>query len=104
MCACMAESDNATDSGKEKQFIANRNSGRLHRGTPESGPECGANLSASPPATVNAETEEEAVMRYNLIPCINCIEDHYKLNRWRRDVHSATVMHGVDTPERWQDV
>lgn len=99
----MTDSD-AQSTGEEHQFISNPNSGMLHRGTREDGPECSARLMARSAAPVDAESEEEAVMRFNLIPCTNCIDDHYKLNKWRLDVHSATVMHGVDAPERWQNV
>jgi len=81
----------------ENDFISNPNSKRLHRGSREDGPNCSAKISTTP-TVIDAETPTEAVLRYNLLPCINCIENHYQLNRWRLDLHSATVMDHVDTP------
>ncbi|QIO25477.1 hypothetical protein [Haloarcula sp. JP-L23] len=81
-------------------FISS-NTGKVHRGTREDGPECGTRQKGAW-ASVDADDEEEAVMDYNLNPCTRCIERSYELARWRADVHSATVMGDVGTPERWR--
>lgn len=84
----------------ESDFISS-NRRTVHRGTQEEGPECGAHQKGEW-ATVDADTAEEAVMDYNLVPCTRCIENSYRLERWRKDVHSATVMHNASTPEKWK--
>lgn len=73
----------------------------VHRGNREDGAECGATVDNGW-GIVRAGDEEEAVMKYNLSPCTNCIEEHSKLNLWRMDCYSSTVIHHVDTPERWK--
>lgn len=73
----------------------------VHRGTRDDGPECGTRQNSAW-ATVDADTEEEAVMKYDLVPCTRCIEDHYKLELWRKDAYDAVVVHSEDAPERWQ--
>lgn len=66
-------------------------------------PECGQRL---PPesewASVDADSAEEAVMRFDLSPCSKCIDDAYRLERWRKAVHSPVVMDHVDVPDRWE--
>jgi len=80
-------------------FIA---SGRrtVHHGTRESGAECGTQYSGEW-GSVDAGSEEEAVMKYDLRPCTRCFDRHYELNHWRIAEYSSTVMHGVDVPDRW---
>ncbi len=66
-------------------------------------PQCGQRLPAgSLWGSVDAADAEEAVMKYDLEPCTKCIDRAYTLARWRAAVHSPTVMHHVDVPERWQ--
>ncbi|WP_135306327.1 hypothetical protein [Haloarcula amylovorans] len=77
------------------------NTNTVHRGTQEDGPECGTQQKGDW-AAVDADDEEEAVMDYNLQPCTRCIENSYRLEQWRKDIFSATVMHDVDTPEKWK--
>jgi len=85
-------------------------SGTVHERSPcehdeydyEYHPQCGTRLpSGSLWGSVDADTAEEAVMRFNLMPCTRCIDDAYRLERWRKDAHSALVMGDVGTPERW---
>lgn len=88
------------EAAAEQSFISS-NRRRLHRGTPTDGPDCGTRQKGEW-GRVEADDAEEAVMGYNLIPCIRCIDAHYKLEQWRKDVHTAAVMdHVDDTPARW---
>ena len=82
-------------------YIAS-DSGTVHHGNRDDGAKCGQ-YAPNGWATVGADSDEEAVMKYNLNPCTKCIDKSYTLRLWRKDVHSATVMHGVDAPERWQN-
>lgn len=75
--------------------------GTVHRGTREDGPECGVRQNGEW-ASVDADDEEEAVMDYDLVPCTNCIENSLRLERWRKDVHTAHVIRNAETPERWR--
>ena len=84
------------------QFIFNPSTDTVHRGTREDGPKCGTRIPTEV-GTVDASDAEEAVMKYNLVPCSKCIDRDLLLNRWRVDVHGATVIHNADTPERWKD-
>lgn len=81
-------------------FISS-NASTVHRGTPEDGPQCGTRQKGEW-ATADADDEEEAVMDYNLQPCTRCIERSYRLEQWRADIHSATVMGDVGTPAKWK--
>ncbi|WP_135822986.1 hypothetical protein [Halostella litorea] len=66
-------------------------------------PKCGQRLpEGSLWSAVEAADAEEAVMKFNLRPCTKCIDASLRLERWRMDVHSATVIRSADTPERWQ--
>ena len=92
----MTESEATT----EESFISS-NRRRVHCGTPAEAADCGTRQKGSW-GRVDADDAEEAVMGYNLIPCIRCIDDHYQLERWRKDVHTALAMNSVDdTPARW---
>jgi len=84
----------------EPSFISS-NTRTVHSGTREDGPECGTRQKGEW-ATVDADDEEEAVMDYNLQPCTRCIKDSFRLEQWRADIRSATVMHNVDTPAKWK--
>jgi len=65
-------------------------------------PKCGQRLpEGSIWGSVDAESEEEAVMKYDLSPCTRCITESRKLKLWRKDAYTAHVMHRVDTPDRW---
>lgn len=90
----------STDEDSDAGFIASQ-SRRVHRGTLSNGPHCCPDHSGNW-ADVDASDAEEAVIDYNLTPCLRCIDDAYKLERWRKDIHSAVVMHDVDPPEKWQ--
>lgn len=85
-----------------EQFIFNPSTDTLHRGTREEGPECGTHIPTEV-GSVDASDVEEAVMKFNLVPCSKCIDNDLQLNRWRVDVHGATVIHNADTPERWKN-
>lgn len=82
-------------------YIAS-DSGTVHHGNRDNGAECGQHA-PNGWATVGADSDEEAVMKYNLEPCSNCITDAHTLRLWRRDVYSATVIHTIDAPQRWQE-
>ena len=73
----------------------------VHRGTREDGADCGTQQDGEW-GHVDAETEEEAVLRYNLVPCRRCIDRSMELERWRKDLYSSLVMHKPGTPERWK--
>ena len=67
-------------------------------------PKCGQRLAdGSLWSRVDAADAEEAVMKYNLIPCTKCIANSYQLERWRKAKHSALVMKSVTLPDRWVD-
>jgi len=85
--------------GQSPSFIS---SGRrtVHHGTREDGAECGTQYSGQW-AVVDADSEEEAVMKYDIRPCSRCFDRHYTLNQWRLAEYSSTVMHGVTVPDRW---
>jgi len=85
----------------ESNFISS-DQRTVHHGTREGGAVCGTQINGQW-ATVDAEDEEEAVMKYNLRPCVRCMDRHYRLELWRKDVHSSQIMHGTDAPERWQE-
>jgi len=97
-----ADDSTSTDTSSEQEgdFIASQ-SRRVHRGTLANGPHCGTAHTGNW-AHVDAADAEEAVLDYNLMPCLRCIDDAYKLERWRKELHSAVVMHDVDPPEKWQ--
>lgn len=86
---------------KMSEYIAS-DSCTVHRGNRDDGAECGQHA-PNGWATVDADSDEEAVMHYNLQPCTKCIDKSYTLRLWRKDVYSATVVNGVDAPERWQN-
>jgi len=90
------------DADTTTEFIFNTSTDTVHRGTREGGPECGTHI-PSEVGSVDASDAEEAVMKYNLVPCSKCIDRDLLLNRWRVDVHGATVIHNADTPDRWKD-
>lgn len=91
----------STSATRTESFIMS-SARTVHRGTREDGAECGQ-THGSEWASVDAEDAEEAVMRYNLVPCSKCISNSSRLDRWRMDVHSAYVVRSADTPERWTD-
>jgi hypothetical protein len=84
----------------DQSFIASDRD-TVHAGTRTDGPECGTSQNGEW-ASVDAKSEEEAVMKYNLVPCTRCIDDHYTLELWRKDAYDAVVINSVDAPERWQ--
>ena len=73
----------------------------VHHGDRDDGAKCGTQVEEEW-ATVDASNEEEAVMKYDLVPCTRCMERSYELEQWRKDVHSSLVMHNVEAPKRWQ--
>lgn len=73
----------------------------VHRGTREEGADCGQTHDGEW-GEVDAEDAEEAVMRYNLVPCSKCFDNSYRLNRWRVDVHGSTIVVNAGTPEKWK--
>lgn len=92
------------------EFVSSPN-GTVHRRDPsdseeydyEYHPGCGQHLpEGSMWSRVDAEDPEEAVMKYNLRPCQRCIEDSYRLNRWRKAAHMPVVMNSVELPEEWK--
>jgi hypothetical protein len=89
-----------TNTDTDVQFVAS-DAGKVHRGTLATGPRCTGPKTGNY-ALVDADTEAEAVLDYDLIPCVRCIDDHYQLERWRKDLHSALVMQHVDPPEKWK--
>lgn len=80
----------------DESFIAS-NTNKVHRGTQEDGPECGARQKDEW-ASVDAGDEEEAVMDYNLSPCLNCIMRPLTLSRWRRMIHGPSALDRDEVP------
>lgn len=86
-----------------EEFICASNQYTVHRGNREDGAECGTTIRSSDWVVVKAENAEDAVMNYNLRPCIKCIDDHYIYEAWRKDIHSAMVTRETDVPQKWRD-
>lgn len=102
--------DTAIEAG-DCQFVASP-SGTVHKRGEWDGDEydyeyhplCGQRLSGSSMwRSVEADTEEEAVLKYNYVPCTKCVDKQYRLERWRKKKHSSLVMDHVDLPERWSE-
>jgi len=65
-------------------------------------PTCGQRLpDGSMWSKVDAADAEEAVLKYNLVPCTQCIENSRVLDRWRKALYSSLVMHNTDPPQKW---
>ncbi|ELY68910.1 hypothetical protein [Natrinema versiforme] len=64
-------------------------------------PKCGQRLPAgSLWSRVDAETVEEAVLKYDLEPCGKCIENSYRLSNYRSAIHSSLAYSSpADVPD-----
>lgn len=85
---------------KPLSFVSTQ-SRTVHRGSSEDGTECGT-IAQNGWVPVNADTEAEAVLDYNLKPCSKCIENSYELEQWRKDLHTAHVVPDAGTPDKWR--
>jgi len=92
------------------QFVAS-SSGTVHERAECDGaehdyeyhPKCGQRLpEGSLWGSIDADDAAEAVLKYDKRPCSRCLDAAYRLERWRKALHSPTVMHGVDVPEEYQ--
>lgn len=82
--------------GIEAQQFISSNRRTVHKGAPDDGPLCGTGQKGEW-ASVDADTEPEAVLHYNLTPCIRCFDRHYELDRQRKKRHSSLVMDHVES-------
>lgn len=85
---------------EDGQFIFS-NAGTVHKRAPadredydyEYHPKCGTRLpEGSLWGSVDAESEAEAVLKYDLVPCTSCFENVIELREQRRKRHSALAM------------
>lgn len=75
-------------------FVAST-AGTVHRANKHGLPECGTPQYKGW-ASVDADTEAEAVLHFNLVPCQRCINDSYDLDLRRKKRHSAAVISTLD--------
>lgn len=69
----------------------------------EYSPKCGQVLGKNSLwSGVDADSDEEAVLKFNLKPCSQCFNGSYKLNRYRKEIHSSIVMETVELPEKYE--
>lgn len=76
------------------QFVASSRR-TAHRTGEDGTPVCGTQQT-SKWARVDASSEAEAVLRYDLIPCTRCIDDHYDLGLRRKKRHGPQVIRSLD--------
>lgn len=72
-------------------YIAQPNTGRLHKGTREDGAECGQ-YTETPWSDVDAENPLEAVCIYAVNPCTKCFSRTIALHKVLLKLHSAHVI------------
>jgi hypothetical protein len=60
-------------------------------------PRCGQRLPANSMwGRVDAESVEEAVLKYDLKPCGKCLSNSYQLGKWRNAIHSNSALSSAD--------